>query len=306
MFYLQAAQASSSRERTEDGFSCMSSSSSELCSDGLFSASSEFYSAGMLHPRQIGMPRLPRIDEHVYQNVQASRENECGGRMNSQNLHSINPHCYQQEATSSGYHNNSSRQVPPSLQNHSENTTSQQNFLAHNSDSSNYQSSCQPQFYMPHPPGSAGIATQQNHSQNAYHSNSHYSMERQQHNLSTFQNNIHQVHAADSMDSQQDFPYLDAVSTNHHQQHLQQTNHDASPSNYVNHCESNGSSDARLGFEESPIDGRSDFQREQQPSGNYEPELGMSENPFYFSVNQMLYEAHVSRVRRMNHFPGGS
>ena len=40
------------------------------------------------------------------------------------------------------------------------------------------------------------------------------------------------------------------------------------------------------------------FENEQIPQGPYSPELGASDNPHYFSVNQMLYEAHVSRMRR--------
>ena len=40
------------------------------------------------------------------------------------------------------------------------------------------------------------------------------------------------------------------------------------------------------------------FDSEQVPQGPYSPELGASDNPHYFSVNQMLYEAHVSRMRR--------
>ena len=38
---------------------------------------------------------------------------------------------------------------------------------------------------------------------------------------------------------------------------------------------------------------------EQMPSGPYQPELGVSENPHYYSVNQMLYEAHIAKVRRL-------
>lgn len=40
------------------------------------------------------------------------------------------------------------------------------------------------------------------------------------------------------------------------------------------------------------------FHFQQIPSGPYQPELDMSGNPHYFSVNQMLYEAHRSRERR--------
>ncbi|XP_059156572.1 uncharacterized protein LOC131941355 [Physella acuta] len=46
-----------------------------------------------------------------------------------------------------------------------------------------------------------------------------------------------------------------------------------------------------------------EFHLQQLPSGSYEPELGVRENPYYFSVNQMLYEAHLSRVRRLNPYP---
>uniref|UniRef100_A0A2C9LLD4 Uncharacterized protein n=1 Tax=Biomphalaria glabrata TaxID=6526 RepID=A0A2C9LLD4_BIOGL len=45
-----------------------------------------------------------------------------------------------------------------------------------------------------------------------------------------------------------------------------------------------------------------DFHLQQLPSGNYDPELDLTKNPYYFSINQMLYEAHVSRVRRDNRF----
>ncbi|XP_005100688.1 uncharacterized protein LOC101853702 [Aplysia californica] len=48
------------------------------------------------------------------------------------------------------------------------------------------------------------------------------------------------------------------------------------------------------------------FHFQQIPSGPYEPELGVSENPHYYSVNQMLYEAHVSRVRRNHRYPESS
>lgn len=41
------------------------------------------------------------------------------------------------------------------------------------------------------------------------------------------------------------------------------------------------------------------FDCEQMPAGPYQPELGMSENPHYYTVNQTLYEAHLAKVRRM-------
>lgn len=43
-----------------------------------------------------------------------------------------------------------------------------------------------------------------------------------------------------------------------------------------------------------------EFHLRQLPNGPYDPELGMEENPHYFSINQVLFEAHVDRVRRDN------
>lgn len=48
------------------------------------------------------------------------------------------------------------------------------------------------------------------------------------------------------------------------------------------------------------------FHLQQLPTGVYDPELGMDENPYYFSVNQMLYEAHLCRVRRDSGFPNST
>ncbi|CAG5129754.1 unnamed protein product [Candidula unifasciata] len=44
------------------------------------------------------------------------------------------------------------------------------------------------------------------------------------------------------------------------------------------------------------------YHLQQLPSEVYDPELGMEENPFYFSINQMLYEAHLCRLRRGSGF----
>ncbi|KAH9502514.1 hypothetical protein Btru_068880 [Bulinus truncatus] len=49
-----------------------------------------------------------------------------------------------------------------------------------------------------------------------------------------------------------------------------------------------------------------DFSLQQMPSGEYDPELSPSENPYYFSINQLLYEAHLSRIRRENSFSENS
>ncbi len=51
-----------------------------------------------------------------------------------------------------------------------------------------------------------------------------------------------------------------------------------------------------------PEPGADQFDVEQVPSGPYQPELTVSDNPHYFSVNQMLYEAHISRSQRHTEF----
>ncbi|RUS88497.1 hypothetical protein EGW08_003755 [Elysia chlorotica] len=305
---LQAGQASASRERTDDGFPCTSSTSPDMLSDDVAAATSEFYPAAMMQSRQSDMPRLPRIDEHMFQNAQASRHGASSGRMNPQSVLPINHHYHRQDTSSSTHPYNNSMFLPTSFQNQPLATPGQPNFLAHNLESCNHPHASQSQFYSPHTSEMTGIS-QHNHSHDCFDSNNPNSMDMQQPSRSAFPNNGQQALSSHSMDAQQGFTYLGSVCNDHRQQNLQQANHERSSTSYVDHSESNSnSSNSRLGFEETRIDctGSNDFQSEQLPSGSYEPELGMSENPFYFSVNQLLYEAHMSRVRRLNPFPGQS
>ena len=268
-------------------------------SDSLVPCSPEFFASGMAHTRHLAVQRLPRIDEHVHQEVQAFQGDE--SRNDQQGSHSLNHHNNAQDTSCSPYMYNGSGQLPTSFHN-----ANQQGFLSHNSGFPTGQSSNQPQSFFSNSLQRVTMAAQQNQSHSYHPNDSHHCMGRPQH--PAFLSNVQAANTMASMSSQQDFSYLGDACNDHHQHHLhpQQADQKRPSINYIARNENNDDNNSGLSFEESPIDGRSDFQREQLPSGNYEPELGMTENPFYFSVNQMLYEAHVSRVRRLNQFPDGS
>ncbi len=41
------------------------------------------------------------------------------------------------------------------------------------------------------------------------------------------------------------------------------------------------------------------FEKEENAQFTYEPELSVSENPYYYHVNEVLFEAHIQRLQRL-------
>ncbi|GFR66279.1 hypothetical protein ElyMa_000224600 [Elysia marginata] len=306
---LQVGHTSALTENNQDGFPCMSS---EVYNNNPRPGCSDFnVASGPLQPRHSGIPRLPRIDEHVYhQGVEAfQNENQFGSSMDqeNQNLSYIDQQNYSQAVPSSAFLYNGSGQLSSSFQNSLHSHNNNQSFPVHDSNASNHPSTGQSPFFLPQP---SQRPAHHDQSHCHHHNVSPQDNSRQPHQHYPFPNHEQHSNAVASMESQQDFECSSAVADSyHHQQQLQQIEHRTTPltNNHVIPQEANVDSNSGLSYEEPPIDDdRSDFQREQLPSGNYEPELGRRENPFYFSVNQMLYEAHVSKVRRMNQFHGES
>lgn len=274
----------SASENNQDGFPCMNSIVSESVSDSLSAVSSELYVSGSQQPRLSNLIRLPRIDENMFQ------EREFGIRMDQQNLGSFSHQNHSTEASCSEYLYNRCGQL---MEN-----TNQQNFSLPDPALSSFQHSPRQELLLPQAhQRTAHLYQSHSHS----HTFNHQNIGRLQHHFTFPNHEQEQPRAEGFMDSQQHFTSSNAINNFPEQQQHggTKTSPTISKEKYMN-------SNLELPFEESSISIRSDFQKEQLPTGNYEPELGLTENPFYFSVNQMLYEAHVSKVRRMNQFPGSS
>ena len=75
--------------------------------------------------------------------------------------------------------------------------------------------------------------------------------------------------------------------------------HNSQPNQDFHNSQSNQgfhNSQSNQGFHNAPS--HQGFPQDQLPSGRYSPELGVSDNPHYFSANQMLYEAHIAKMQR--------
>ncbi|GFO12904.1 hypothetical protein PoB_003940900 [Plakobranchus ocellatus] len=241
-----------------------------------------------LQLRQLPVVRLPRIDE---------QENRFDGL-----IHQLP--CPSHVSTSASF------QDPIDMSQASYNsgqlqTIEQNGFLQSNPGLLTNHTTSHAHFPFLHSQDNANLLPQRHLLQNRYGKNGLSSMGVPHHEQAAF-SNPQLSNTVDSMESQQNFTYPHSVGAAPSHQLNQQQCINETVTNYSEpEMRSHSGCEPSLSQEQSSSDHIADFEREQLPSGIYEPELGVAENPFYFSVNQMLYEAHLSRVRRLNQFPDG-